>query len=197
MSDVPEVTCPACHKSFSERQLSTKSFTVESCPYCQQVIRKEEGWSSTNITAMIAGDVAAIDAWLDNHSNARGVKIAKRNTEQKKEYRWSVEANLAWPCEIAYSTSRPGFISVRLLSTDDTQAVVGHPATLHAICGNHGVEPFGERHSDGITGEVAAIWGAAQHFSTDTLCEEQFEPILQRLDAAMKDVQAHLLGRCD
>jgi len=151
MSDVPEITCPACHKSFSERHLSTKSFTVESCPHCHHVIRKEDGWSSTNVTAMIAGDVAAIDAWLDNHANNRAAKIAKRNTDQKKEYRWAVETNLTWPCEVAYSSSSPGFISLRLVSTDNVDAVVAKPARLQAICGSHGVEPFGERHSDGIT----------------------------------------------
>ena len=193
MSQVPEVICPKCKKQFAEHQLRMIQLTKESCPYCNHTIRYEEGWGSTNVQLMVAADVSAVDAWVNNHRESLGVKVDQRNhpTSQNTKL-WSVETPYPCDCEIAYDLKRPNFVAVRFCTTEKAEMIEGNERLIQAACAKHGVQPHGVRHTDGITGKVELTWGAVQYISVDTLCEELFATIFKRLDAAVTEVLGSL-----
>jgi hypothetical protein len=188
------MTCPNCDQEYSDSRLRTKYITEEACPYCEYVVRSTERWSWSNDEATAIADIAAIDTWIEDVSRKENIAYENKRTNGKNEYVWLLRTGAAWQCEIAYLPSRPDFMSIRLISTDDALSIVAQKARLHKVCGHHGVEPFAVvQEESALSGTATNVaWGAMQHVSIDSLCEEQFEPILDRLDATMRDMHAQL-----
>ncbi len=67
-----ELFCQECQRALDERQLSMKSLTIESCPFCGTTVRQTDGMRATNLDALVMEDIAAIDGWLDTHASAMG-----------------------------------------------------------------------------------------------------------------------------
>ena len=180
--------CMQCQRTLDERQLRMKSLTIESCPFCGEMVRQSEGMRATNLDAIIMEDVAAIDAWLEGHAAATGAAVRKHPAKDNK-YRWSVGATAPWGCEVVYSSDRTSVLEFRLVSTENGEAIFEEPRKLQTICAKHGCQPHGNRHTDGMTGAITCEWGAVQYLSTSTLCEELFEPLTSRLGEAMNVVK--------
>jgi len=185
--------CMQCQRTLDERQLRMKSLTVESCPFCGTMVRRSEGMRATNLDAIIMEDVAAIDAWLEDHARATGLVVRKHATDHNK-YRWSVGTTAPWGCEVVYSSDRTSVLEFRLVSTEKGEAIFEEPRKLQTICAKYGCQPHGNRHSDGMTGAIICEWGAVQYLSTSTLCEELFEPFTARLGEAMNAVKQAFSG---
>src|SRR5437870_10537943 len=122
-----QVTCGSCQRSFSQRRLQTKTVTVESCPYCAGLVRQTEGFAFTNVEAVVMEDVSAVDAWLGNYTQRTGRQATKHQKEPSNEYRWTVETDLPWACEISYRPNRIGFLAFRLVSSDNHDGIMAKP----------------------------------------------------------------------
>lgn len=189
--DAPRITCPSCHQSFPERRLTAR--TVESCPHCRAEVRSTSGFSITNAEASIAGNIAAIDAWLDNHKQATGMGYEKKDSPDG--YTWQLATDLPWTCQITYSRNDTGYLTFRLASTDKADTIFSHQPKWATICASHGLQPCGMRtattHASGAHA-ASSSWGVFQVLSTNTLPEGLFPVILGRLDAAMRQIQGDL-----
>ena len=186
MSD--KLVCSQCQHSLDERQLTMKSLTIESCPFCGKTIRQSEGMHMTNLDAIIMEDVAAIDTWLENHVGTTGLTVRKLPAKLSK-CEWAVETMAPWACEVSYSPDRISTVEFRLVSTEKGEAIIEVPRKLQDICANYGCQPHGHRFTDEMTEAIVYKWGAVQYLSTSTLCEDLFEPITARLSAAMNAVK--------
>jgi hypothetical protein len=186
--------CAQCQRDLDERQLSMKSVTVESCPFCGTKVRESGGMRATNLDAIIMEDVAAIDTWLDNHEKTTGLRTRKHHAE-RHEYEWAVETTVPWTCEVSYSQSSCTILEFRLVSTEISEAVLEERLKLQTICASYGCQPHGNRHTDEMTGTVRCTWGAVQYLSTSTLCEDLFEPVTVRLSDAMNAVKQAISGQ--
>jgi hypothetical protein len=180
--------CMQCERPLDERQLSMKSLTVESCPFCGTMVRQSEGMRATNLDAIIMEDVAAIDTWVEDHARTTGLAVRKHPAEHGK-YKWSVETKTTWVCEVAYSTDRTSILEFRLVSTENGEAIFEEPRKLQTICARYGGQPHGNRHTDGMKGRTVCEWGVVQYLSTSSLCEELFDPITARLSEGMNAVK--------
>jgi hypothetical protein len=180
--------CVQCQRTLTERQLRMKSLTVESCPYCNTVVRQSEGFRSTNLDAIIMEDVAAIDAWLDGHAKAAGVQIDQQ-AKDGGERNWTFLVDGSLRCEVVYSPHQTSIIQVRLVTDKGGEEMFEEPRRVQIVAATQGVQPHGSRQTNGMTGTVVCRWGATQYLSTNTLCEELFEPVIARLRSAVESLK--------
>jgi hypothetical protein len=145
------------------------------------------------LDAIIMEDVAAIDAWLEDHTRATGLAIRKHPADHNR-YRWSVGTMTPWGCVVVYSSDHTSILEFRLVSTENGEVICEEPRKLQTICAKHGCQPHGNQHTDGMTGAITCEWGAVQYLSTSTLCEELFEPVTARLGEAMNAVKQAFSG---
>jgi hypothetical protein len=197
-----ELVCPNCHVSLDERQLVTKTWTVEACPHCRALVRKQEGFRWQDRDAMVREDVTAIGTWLDSIASADPLFVVRRADEEGKgKYVWEVDevgtggVLLPWTCTVEYSTETPNIFAVRITSSQNGQALAEDPERLQSACADHGVQPFAERRSradwSGQHSEVR--WGVQQFLAASSLSENLFRAVMNRLDEAIRDAAAQLV----
>jgi len=191
MSDIPEMSCPSCDKTFAENACRYVALSQEHCPYCGAVVQVTEGFGGTDIVAMVAGDVAAIDSWLDHHAGIVGVEIKRPSTKERSNL-WTFSTPYPWTCEVSYEQKLPNMLAIRFVTEENAEAVFANPARTAIACAKHGVQLYGYRKTKPMTEQVTAKWGVTQYLSLYKLPEELFEPILSRLDSAMKEVLTSL-----
>lgn len=179
-----DLFCVQCQRTLTDRQLRMKSLTVESCPYCNSMVRQSEGFRSTNLDAIIMEDVAAIDAWLDDHAKATGHQVGQQNKDGG-ERTWAFPVDSSLECEVVYSPHQTSIIQVRLVTTGGSEEMFEDPRRVQTIAAAHGVQPHGSRQTNVMTGTVVFRWGAVQYLSTNSLCEELFDPLIARLRSAI------------
>ncbi len=187
MSEPDQIQCGQCHRSFNERQLNFKAHTVESCPFCGNVVRKSEHTKMRRHDAIIVEDVAAIDAWLDAYAATRGFSLTKDSKNDDKERRWSIPLGGKWECEFAYQQDKSNFVAVRVFARERGQQAFSVSNRLQIIAAQNGVQPYGTHWTDGVSGKSEYKWGVTQFLSTDTLCNEIVDPVLSRLSDALDD----------
>jgi hypothetical protein len=194
MSTVQEFTCPDCGESFLETQLRMEQVTKESCPHCDKLLRFEEGWGGTNVQLLYAEDIAAIDAWLDNHSKATGKQVQNlENPKNDRKRLWSIETDYPFLCVVEYRLKQPNIVGIGF-AVEDNFDRFDDEKPVKVLAARHGLEAFGQhRIGHGQSEGESWTWGVQQRFSTNLLCEDWFEPLFRRLDAAMKEAMA--LGR--
>jgi len=194
-----ELVCPNCHVSLDERQLVTNTWTVESCPHCRAMVRKQEGFQWQNRDAMVLEDVTAIGTWLGSIARADPLRVVRRADEEAEgKYVWEDDdvgiddTPLPWTCTVEYSSDTANIFAVRLTSSQNGQALVEDSERLQIVCADHGVQPHAERRSrtdwSGQHSEVR--WGVQQFLATSTLSENIFRAVVKRLDQAMQDAAA-------
>jgi hypothetical protein len=198
-----ELVCPNCHVSLDERQLVTNTWTVESCPHCRALVRKQEGFRWQNRDTMVLEDVTAIGTWLDSVASAEPLRIVRRADEEANgKYVWEVAdvgiggTLFPWTCAVEYSSDKANIFAVRLMSRQNGQGFVGDPERLQFVCADHGLQPYTERRSlvdwSGQRSEVR--WGVQQFLATSTLSVTLFRAVMQRLKQAMRDVATQLVS---
>ena len=191
-----QITCGQCHKTFSERQLSSRiqlsssSQTIESCPFCGSQVRETYEIRTLDHDAVIIEDIAAIDAWVDVYSKAAKISCSSiEPTQGDTLYRISIPSIGEY--QIAYDRDRTSFVAIRLATEKYGINVHADSHTLQLICAKHGVQGFGKHRIDALQGVDSYEWGACVYLSTDKLCYEIFEPILKRLTEAVEVAVAH------
>ena len=191
LDELPEISCPACNRSFPSRQLRMKSVTIESCPYCQCVVRETKGFSYNDEDAIVLGDVSAIGAWLDQVSKAHNVSVEHQTTANSKDNLWCIETALPWNCIIAYHPLRSNTFVFRLDASHRADQISINENDLQTICARHGVQPSLAFSTDHLTGDATCKWGSEQCLSVYALSIELFPVVLERLDVTMNDVAHH------
>ena len=182
-----KLTCGGCKNSFDETLLSTKVLTVESCPKCDEVMRKSEGFRYTDAMGIQIQDVAAIESWLNSLDVPNERQIIDKRTI------WRIEADRPYRCDVSYDPQGLNLAEVRLSSEDGGDKVTADQRKFQELIGRHGFQPHGKRVSGWNIeqGEFFKItWGAMQLVSTGALCPELFWAIVDRLQAAMDDARS-------
>jgi hypothetical protein len=189
--------CPNCHVSLNERQLVTRTLTVESCPNCRAAVRKHERFHGEGREALTLQDVKAIEDWLRSVVRGKPMAWSKQdpNGEKGKEI-WDVVGDeeagmpLPWECAVEYTSDAPRVLQLRFTSERYGEQVVQDKERLQTICADHGVQPFAiQRFRTDWTGRREEVrWGAYQVLATASLSERLFWSVLERLDRAMREV---------
>lgn len=205
MPSMTELICPNCHVALDERQLNARTWTVETCPHCQAVVRRDEGFRWQDRDALLQDDVESIEAWLRDVSRAcadRGALFRVEQREGKKsgrKYRWDVATRTEgggqspWSCTVEYDADTPHIFEVRLTSTEDEPAFLDVPNPLLDACAEQGVQAHAceSRRWVEWEGERREFrWGARQLLATAPLGVALFHAVLRRLDHAMRDALA-------
>jgi len=175
------------------------SVVKEMCPRCGTVIREGDGFHYENTEAIIAEDVAAIDAWLAAEKQGLCLEYEQlRDREAQGEYLWRATGSpLAgcpdnWVIEVFYATKSPGVMAVRVTCTDAEHLDDDVMRRLMTVYRDHGLQPHGSRHSSAdLTGQHAETqWGGQQYLDTSTLEMGLLQPVLKRLIVSMRDALA-------
>ena len=197
MSD--EFVCPGCSRHFTKRQLRMTFVLKEMCPRCSAVIREGDGFHYENTEAIIAEDVAAIDAWLAAERQGLRLKYQQlRDREVQGEYHWRATGLPLAGCpgngviEVFYATKLRGVMAVRITCTDAEHLDDDVMRRLMTVYRDHGLQPHGSRHSSAdLTGQHAETrWGGEQYLNTSTLEVVLLQPVLKRLIVSMRDALA-------
>jgi hypothetical protein len=192
-SDITAVYCVKCQKQIPEHHLNAKSVRVESCPHCGETVRTEEGVQGANVAAANRGDIAAVDAWLEDYANAHNIKVERR-TGRHGSHVWIVE-RYPRTCEVIYDPRKLDFVALRLTLSEGGQTIVANCKDVQRICAIRGVQPRGSRTTDALKGTVTYDWGAEQFLSTNSLCGELFDAVVSRLDDAVEDILQKFGGK--
>jgi len=110
-------------------------------------VREIEGFAGTNVTALIAGDVAAIDAWLDKYSIESSQPMVKRETGKDHGFLWSVGTPYRFACECYYDQRRNGFVEIRMVTKTQAQTVLERWNDLANLATKSAFQPHGVRQS--------------------------------------------------
>ena len=188
--------CNSCGKEIDERQLVSKSVTVENCPYCGTMVRKSEGFGSTNLAAIISEDIAAIDAWLARYSTETSNQVVRRSAD-RKHHHWSVGSQYKLAIECLYDERTNGLIELRGITSDSSETVLQHSDQLAVIASRFGIQPCGERQTgwsitDGDS--IAGFWGMVQYANINVLSTLLLNAVIDRLNDAMRSARSELLG---
>ena len=190
--DTDALGCPSCGVALDERALVFKSQTIESCPNCGSTVRTGDSFSGTNLTAVIAGDVAAIDQWLDDYEKKTTHKTVKRPCENTHELLWAVGTphNLAIECH--YDKKRTGFVAIRAVARIQAQFGDAQMRHLPVVSSRAGLQPFAIRQhrlnsSDGASSD--GVWGMVQYINTNTLTTDLLTSVAKRRNDAMQIAQ--------
>ena len=180
------IICPSCSKELDERELMTKSQTIESCPVCKTVVRESDSFSSTNLAVLIVDSVAAIDTWLADYSKETSFRVLTRDATDRK-LRWVVETPHGVAVECHYCESTPRFVEIRALTKSNANLVLGQLNSLALIAGKHGLQPFCERQTNqGSSEHTDACWGMVQYLNVNVLGAQLLCAITDRLANAVK-----------
>ncbi|MCA9201032.1 MAG: hypothetical protein KDA87_26010 [Planctomycetales bacterium] len=195
--DADQLGCPNCETALDERELVTKSLTIQNCPHCGTTVRKTDGFAGTNLAAVIAGDIAAIDTWLDSYANEISQRIARRNQDDRNEFRWSVGTPYDIAIECLYHQKQTGIVAIRALSKHNAASVFRNPDALTNVASGFGLQPVGEKHSnwdiaDGSSSD--GFWGMVNYYNTNTLTTELLVSVAKRMDDAMREAMSHFSG---
>ena len=168
-----------------------------SCPNCGPVVRKSDGFGGTNLAAVIAGDLAVIDSWLDAYSTETSFTTTKRDAKTDGKVRWAVDTSHDIAVECLYDEQNPRFVAIRALTKVNAESVFLQRNSLTLIAARSGVQPCGERHSssnifDGNSTD--GYWGMVQYLSVHALTTQLLAQIINRLASAMTDAIAELGG---
>ena len=205
MSFMTELICPNCHVALDERQLLGHTWSVETCPHCRAVVRKEENRRHQDLDALIRDDVESIETWLQAvalDAAGRGETFRAEQHSSKKAghvCRWEVTAGegeslspAPWDCTVEYDADTPRVFEVRLTSKQDGRVFLDSPALLLDACAEHGVQPHAceERRWVQWEGERLEVrWGAKQLLATGCLGVALFRAVVRRLSDAMRGAQ--------
>jgi hypothetical protein len=192
-SDIAAIDCPNCQAHIPEHQLNTKSLRVEFCPHCGATVRTAEGIQGGNVAAANRGDIAAIDGWLDEYSNARNI-LVERRTGKDGAHVWIVDTHPR-NCQVIYDPRKLDFVAVRLTLLEGGESIVANRHQVQKMCAMHGVQPHGSRTTDALRGAVTYEWGAEQFLSTNSLCGELLDAVVTRLNNAVEDVLKKFGGK--
>ena len=201
MSNVDDpVKCPHCKQTFRRRDLGTTMRQVVAlhCRSCGALIEQvEEDWAPPRVRE----EVDAIERWLDGVAHALGYPVTPVRTEEADgRYLWRVERVRAsgeadkappWECWVTYVASRPGTASVELHSARGYEKVLADKPGLTKLCAKHGLGPRGHKHVDKQEPQRNAGWWGAQQIILIGQPSEMFQPIIDRLAEAMRDIAAH------
>jgi hypothetical protein len=193
--------CPNCHVSLNEKQLVTKTVTVQSCPNCRAHVRQHEGFHGQDREALTLQDVKAIEDWLRSVVRGKPMAWSKQapDGEKGKEI-WDVMGDeeaglpLPWECAVEYSSNALHVLQLRLTTERFGEEVARDKERLQTICADHGVQAFAvQRSRTDWTGKRQEVrWGAYQILATGSLSERLFWSVLERLERAMRDVTARV-----
>lgn len=189
--------CPQCKVALDERELVTKSFTVQDCPRCGTTVCKTDGFSGMNLAAVVAGDIAAIDSWLDAYARDSEQQIVKRKTDEKKQFGWSIGTPHNVAVECVYDQKNTGFVAIRALSKHNASLVFQNPDALTSVSTRFGFQPDGEQHNDWSLFEGTSsdgVWGMVDYVNTNSLTTSLLVSIAQRLHDAMQVAMSELFG---
>ena len=189
-----EFYCPTCTASLDERQLLSSSVTTDRCPKCSSVIRQSNKSIGTDLVAVIAGDIAAIDEWIDGYAADTTQLVRKRPIENGTEWRWAIGTPHAFACECYYDQKRTGFAQIRMVTKDHSEIVWKRQNDLAEMAAKCGLQPFGSRQSMVLDGATEAVWGIVQYVNVNTLSTSLLKAAAKRLDEAMRFAVAGLLG---
>jgi hypothetical protein len=134
-------------------------------------------------------DIAAIDAWLDDHAKAMGLRV-EQHTKDGGERTWAFPVDSSLKCEVAYSPHQTSIMQMRLVTDKGGEEMFEEPRRVQTVAAAHAVQPHGSRQTNGMTGKVVCRWGVAQFLSTNMLCEELFEPVIARLRSAIEALKS-------
>jgi hypothetical protein len=201
-----ELICPNCHVALDERQLLAHTWSVETCPHCRAVVRRQEGIRWEDREATSREDVALIEAWLiavtgDAKGCGPSAAVERRSSETTKgKYHWEVTAAAGaanprppWVCTVEYDPDTPRVCEVRLTSSQHDRVLLDNPAPLFDACADQGVQAHAreERRWVEWEGERREVrWGARQLLATGFLSAALFRSVVRRLDRAMQDARA-------
>ena len=194
--DEQSLGCPSCGVALDERELVSKSLTVDDCPKCGATVRKTEGFGSTNLAAMIAGDVGAIDSWLDTYSTDTSHDIVKRESNSTNDIRWAIGSQYSVAIECVYDEQKTGFVLIRAVTKNECARMLQKSEQLSGVAARFGVQPCGERHSgwniaDGSSGD--GYWGMVQYLNINTLSTALLDSVTKRLNDGIETANAELL----
>ena len=194
--DDDSLGCPSCGIALDERELVSKSLTIDNCPKCGTTVRKSEGFGSTNLAAMIAGDVAAIDTWLDSYSTDTQHDVVKRESISKDEIRWAIGTQHSVAIECVYDEKKTGYVLIRAVTKTDCERMLQNSAKLSDVAARFGVQPCGERHSGWDIAERSSndgYWGMVQYLNINTLSTALLISVVNRLIDGVETANAELL----
>lgn len=189
--------CPTCKVALDERELVCSSLTIEKCPRCGTTVRKSDGISGTNFAALIAGNVAAIDTWLDNYATETTHRVVKRPIRDNRSFLWAMETPFGFACECHFDQKRPYIVSLRLASKHGAGIINKNPARLVAAAARFGLQPYGVRQTsmnieNGTT--IDEVWGMVQYLDINTLTTSLLTNVADRINTAMQHAATELLG---
>jgi hypothetical protein len=195
--DAESLNCPSCRTSLDERELTSKTRTIESCPKCGTVVRTSEGFAGTDLAALIAGEVAEIDTWLDNYSKDTSQDVVKRHVAKDRGFLWAVGTNFDFAFECYYDQKRTGFVEIRVVTKRQAHTVMSRASELADLATGLAVQPYGVWESgwditDGSSSE--AVWGLVQYANVNTLNTAFLVSVIEKLSEAMQLAEARLLG---
>ena len=189
--------CRSCGKELDERQLVSKSVTVENCPYCGTMFRRSEGFGSTNLAAIIVDDVAATDEWLDRYASDTSNRIEKLTPDGKNEIRWAIGSRHSFAIECVYDEKRTGFLELRCITRNGAATVFERPDRLAEIAARFALQPCGARQRgwDISVGNLSdGYWGMVQYLNISILSTKLLSSIIERSSDAMRIAQSEILG---
>ena len=194
--DEYSLDCPSCGIALDERELVSKSLTVDDCPKCGTTVRKSEDFGSTNLIAMIAGDVGAIDSWLETYSNDTSHDVVKRESNSKNEIRWAIGSQYSVAIECVYDEKKTGFVLIRAITKNACERMFQQSAQLSDVAARFGIQPCGERQSgwdiaDGSSDD--GYWGMVQYLNVNTLSTALLNSVAKRLNDGVATASTELL----
>ena len=189
--------CPTCGIPLDERELVSKSLTVEKCPKCGTTVRTTDGFSGMNLAAVIAGDVAEIDTWLDKYAYETSQQIAKRDLENDHGFLWAVGTSHKFACECFYDQKKTGFVAIRMVTKTQAETVIERRDRLTDVAARFTLQPHHVRHSgwnisDGSSTD--AVWGMVQYLDINSLTITLLTSATERINDAMQLARSEILG---
>lgn len=197
---VHSLSCHSCGKALDERELVSTSVTIDKCPKCGETIRKAEGFARANFAAIVVGEVAAIDTWLDNYASDMSCRIVKRNTGNNLELCWVVGTPHSFAIECVYHEMQTGIVAIRAATQNSADSVLKETEKLASIAAQCGIQPYATRQDSwGISERAStnAVWGMVQYVSISTLSTMLLTTVANRLNNAMHTAKSEILGDPD